>query len=224
MLAAKSIQGLHRLETARPAADVMQRCVEAGYRAPTLDALVAAALFRSETPSTRGHKRAGSRLVINHTGKVPVTGAVGTVTSPDQAKLLAGGRAGSPAPAVWLDDRGGTATAQALVFSLPQKHLSKDSSVRRPHRIDFGERSLGWGVGSWISNSAWLRSSACPSWARCRDRIWSMWSRPAGGKTTLPGRRFSVIAPLRPKSSFSPPARFASLSIPLKARLCCSRI
>src|SRR5262245_26935335 len=75
MLAAKSIQGLHRLETARPAADVMQRCVEAGYRAPTLDALVAAALFRSETPSTRGHKRAGSRLVINHTGKVPATGA-----------------------------------------------------------------------------------------------------------------------------------------------------
>src|SRR5215510_9163684 len=146
MLAAKSIQGLHRLETARPAADVMQRCVEAGYRAPPLDALVAAALLRSETPSTRGHKRDGSRPVVNHTGKVPVTGAVGTVTSPDQAKLLAGGRGRFTRPSGLARRPGWSCDGPGLRFLAAPKAFSKDSSVRRPHRIDFGERSLGWGV------------------------------------------------------------------------------
>src|SRR5262245_15968499 len=120
----------------------------------------------------------------------------------------------------YLDDRGGAAIGQAFVWQRrsssqhrlgqnePIKLSIKDSSVGPLHRVDFGERSLGLGGGgSWIRNSAWLRSSVCPSWARYRDRIWSMWSRPADGKTTMPGRRFSAIALLRPKSSFSPPAR-----------------
>jgi len=47
MLAAKSIQGLRILDTAQAAANVMQWCVEAAYRAPIVDALVAAPWFRS---------------------------------------------------------------------------------------------------------------------------------------------------------------------------------